>query len=123
MGTPTGDKTAAPRAAGTEAVALATLSDEARALAQSRWQVLRPHLEDGAPLTRAARHAGVPLRTAQRWLKSYRADGLAGLARRQRADRGRRRLPDELVAVIKGSGGRFRCPLPAPGPLGFARLM
>jgi len=110
MGTPKGDKSAAPTAAANQAVALATLSDEARTVALSRWQVLRPHLEDGAPLTRAARHAGVPLRTAQRWLMSYRADGLAGLARRQRADRGRRRVPDELVAVIEGLALRRPAP-------------
>ena len=44
----------------------------------------------------------VPLRTAQRWLARYRADGLAGLARPQRSDRGVRRTRPELVALIEG---------------------
>ena len=59
----------------------AALSEEGQAQAMARFAVLRPHLEDGVPLTRAADAAGVPLRTAQRWLARYRRDGLAGLAR------------------------------------------
>jgi putative transposase len=54
------------------------------------------------PLARTARAAGVAERTAQRWLAAYRRDGLVGLARRPRADRGRRRLPDELLLLIEG---------------------
>lgn len=110
MSTPKTDKSAAPTAVDAQALTLAELSEEARALALSRWQVLRPHMEDGAPLAPTARHAGVPLRTAQRWLMSYRADGLAGLARRQRADCGRRRVPDQLIAVIEGLALRSPAP-------------
>ena len=47
-----------------------------------RFSVLRPHLEDGVPLTRLAEAEGMALRTAQRWVQRYRAQGLAGLARR-----------------------------------------
>jgi len=65
--------------------------------------VLRPHLFDGVPLTRAAAAAAVPLRTAQRWLASYKADGAAGLIRAPRSDRAkRRRIPAELVTLIEG---------------------
>lgn len=67
-----------------------------------RWSVLRPHVHDGVPLARATRDAGVALRTAQRWLGRYRTDGLAGLARAPRADRGLRRTQPELVALIEG---------------------
>ena len=67
-----------------------------------RWQVLRPHLDDRVPLSRAADEAGVALRTAQRWLTRYRADGMAGLARSARTDRGTQRLPDELRLLIEG---------------------
>ena len=106
------DRTAEPvgEAASDQGLVLTELSEAARTLALSRWRVLRPHLEDGVPLARAARDAGVSLRTAQRWLMSFRADGLAGLARRQRADRGRRRVPDELVAVIEGLALRRPAP-------------
>jgi putative transposase len=53
-------------------------------------------------LVHAARAAGVPERTAQRWLARYREGGLVGLAAPQRSDRGGRRMPDDLVAVIEG---------------------
>ncbi len=53
-------------------------------------------------MVRAARDAGVSLRTARRWLSRYREAGVSGLGRRERADRGRHRLPGELVALVEG---------------------
>jgi putative transposase len=41
-------------------------------LAMERFAVLQPHLEENVPLARAARQAGVPVRTAERWLARYR---------------------------------------------------
>jgi len=78
------------------------MGPEQRSLARRRWDVLRPHVQDGVPLTQAAREAQVPLRTAQRWLVRYRAGGLAALARPERSDRGVRRLPEELVRLVEG---------------------
>jgi hypothetical protein len=51
-----------------------------------------------------ARDAGMGYRAAQRWVMRYRKCGLAGLARNDRADRGRRRtitpaLKDILEAL------------------------
>ena len=65
---------------------LAAPGEEGQAQAMARFAVLRPHLEESVPLTRAAREAGVPLRTTQRWLARYHRDGLAGLARTVRSD-------------------------------------
>ena len=73
-----------------------------RAEAMARFAVLRPHLEDDVSLARAAETAGVPVRTARRWLARFRQDGMAGLARTGRADRGRRRLPEEFVRAVEG---------------------
>ena len=71
--------------------------------AEVRLAVLGPHLHDGVPLSVAAQRAGVPLRTARRWLAAYRSDGAAGLSRSGRADRGgRRRMPPEMVELIEG---------------------
>ncbi len=67
-----------------------------------RMAVLGPHLYDGVSLTVTARRAGVSLRTAQRWLAAYRAEGSAGLTRSRRADRGSPRMPDELVELTEG---------------------
>ena len=59
---------------------LTGLTETDRRLAMSRFEVLRPYLEDGVPLARADAASRTPLRTAQRWLHRYRASGLAGLA-------------------------------------------
>ena len=67
-----------------------------------RLAVLNPHLHDGVPLAEAARRAGVPRRTATRWLAAYQANGLDGLRRLDRADRGGRRLPQEMIELIEG---------------------
>jgi len=57
------------------------------------------------------RTAGVPLRSGPRWLARYRAAGLGGLTRAQRADTGQRKLSAELVQVIEGLA--LRQPRPA----------
>ena len=82
--------------------ALAELTEAQREQAMARFRVLRSHVERGVPLPRAAQAAGVGLRTVERWLAQYRADGLTGLVRRTREDRGRRRLPVEAVELIEG---------------------
>lgn len=71
--------------------------------------MLRPALEEDVPLTRVATEAGVPLRTAQRWLARYRQYGVQGLVRAVRRDAGRHRLQPELVALVESLGlGRPR---------------
>lgn len=82
--------------------ALAELTEAQREQAMARFRVLRSHTERGVSLPRAAQAAGVGLRTVERWLAQYRADGLTGLVRRTREDRGRRKLPVEAVALIEG---------------------
>ena len=75
----------APVGAATHA-ALSEMPEGVRQRAFDRYQKLRPHLEQNAPLTRVAKEASLPLRTAQRWVSRYRRFGLAGLARAERAD-------------------------------------
>jgi len=81
-----------------------TLTEAQRQLAMERFAVLQPHREEDVPLARAARQAGVPVRTAERWLARYRQRGLAGLARPVRRDAAVHRLPAALVALIAGLG-------------------
>ena len=66
-----------------------------------RFQALCPHVQDDIALIEAARIANVPIRTMQRWAARYRDDGLTGLARRRRADAGRRRMPADLIKTIQ----------------------
>jgi putative transposase len=82
---------------------LAELSEEERAAAMQRYVLLRPCLEAGVSVSEVARSEHLPLKTVQRWVRRYRQEGLVGLARRSRSDRGvRRSLPPECVQVIEG---------------------
>ena len=63
------------------------------------------------PLTRLALDCGVPLRTVRRWVQRYHQQGLAGLARRTRGDRGTRTFPPDLVRLIEGMA--LRTPPPS----------
>lgn len=63
------------------------------------------------PLTRLAHDCGVPLRTVHRWVQRYHQQGLAGLARRTRGDRGTRTFPPDLVRLIEGMA--LRTPPPS----------
>jgi putative transposase len=83
---------------------LVALEEEQRQLAMKRFAVLQPHLEERVPLAQAARDAGVPVRTAERWLARYRQSGLAGLVRSIRRDAAAHTLPADLVAFIEGMG-------------------
>lgn len=68
---------------------------------KERIALLRQH-DGGTPWTRIAAESGVPLRTLTRWAAQYRADpSSGGLERPHRTDRGRRRIPAELVEVIE----------------------
>jgi len=56
---------------------LTAYAEEQRAQAQGRFNLLRPFLEDGVPLTQIAEAQHLPLRTARRWVALYRTYGLA----------------------------------------------
>jgi putative transposase len=77
-------------------------SDTDQAL--ERFRIIRPFLEERVALAAIARHYGIPLRTARRWVSHYRTGGLAALARAPRADKGSRRalspLLQELVEAL-----------------------
>ncbi len=82
---------------------LSELPESSRAIAWERYQILRPHLEDTVPLSRVVKDAGIPLRTAQRWVANYKKLGLAGLCRSKRKDSGTHRVVNlEVQKLIEG---------------------
>jgi putative transposase len=81
---------------------LTTLSDAERLQALSRFNTIRPHVEDGVSLAIIARQHGISAETARNWVTRYRQAGLAGLARKRRSDRARRRVSTQLQHVIDG---------------------
>ncbi|MGL5075382.1 MAG: Mu transposase C-terminal domain-containing protein [Waterburya sp.] len=82
---------------------LSELPPSSRAIAWERYEILRPHLEDSVPLRRAIADAGIPLRTAQRWVANYKKSGLAGLYRSKRKDSGTHKVINaEVKKLIEG---------------------
>jgi len=82
---------------------VADLSETARAQAMQRFALLRPHLEEDVPLAVVARQQGLSMRTAWRWVQQYHRQGLAGLVRQGRADRGQfRGVSRDLRLLIEG---------------------
>lgn len=81
---------------------LVELTQEQRDQAMARFAILLPSLEEDVPLSAAADHAGIPLRTARRWCARYRAEGLSGLVRSPRADAGARKIAKPIVDLIEG---------------------
>jgi transposase len=69
----------------------------------NHFQVIRPFLEDGVPLTRIAAEQQLQLRTLRPWVQRYRADGLAGLVRPMRKDKGQKRVVTaQMQHLIEG---------------------
>jgi Helix-turn-helix domain len=82
---------------------LGEVSEQERIRALERFVLLRPCLEEGVSLAQVARTHGIALKNVQRWMQQYRREGLVGLARRRRSDRGKRRgIPLECVHLIEG---------------------
>ncbi len=79
------------------------MAEGLREAALDRFRLLVPHLEEGLPLRGVAAGAGIAFRTAQRWVARYRRQGLAGLARPTRRDKGRfRAISAELRRAVEG---------------------
>lgn len=83
--------------------ALSRLPEADRQKAVERLCLLQPYLNGERPLTLVAREAGIPYRTAQRWVSLYHRLGPAALARKERGDRGvRRTLSPRMQKVVEG---------------------
>lgn len=81
---------------------LIELSEQQRAQALQRYQIIQPYLEGNMTLKAAALSKNIPYGTARRWVRRYRRDGLAGLAYKPRHDRDQRRMEMELQQIIEG---------------------
>lgn len=82
---------------------LSGLPEAVRKLALDRFRLLQPHFEQNRPLRAVASEAGIPYRTAQRWVARYQQFGLGALVRKRRADCGARRtVSAKLREVIEG---------------------
>ncbi len=89
------------------------LSEHERRQAWERYKRIRSCLDAGVLATTVAREQGLSARTIERWVARYRRDGLTGLARLPRADRGARHFPEDLVRLIEGLALRKPAPTAA----------
>jgi len=84
-------------------VLLSNLTSDERERALERFRVLKPFLEDDQTLQLIAVASGQSLRNLRRWVRRYRAEGLAGLSRKARRDGGQHRvLTTEIAHLIEG---------------------
>ena len=88
---------------GSAPVLLTSLSEEQRAEAHARFEMLRPALEEGVSQAQIARTHQLSKSAVQRWVKRYREQGLAGLVTTARKDKGKsRRLPAQAITLVEG---------------------
>ncbi|MBZ5624161.1 MAG: helix-turn-helix domain-containing protein [Acidobacteriia bacterium] len=91
---------------------LAGLPEDVRKLALDRFRLVQPHLEQNQSLQSVAQAAGIPYRTAQRWVAQYRLSGLVALARKKRGDRGERRAVSakvkEVIEALRSRSPHFQ---------------
>ncbi len=78
------------------------LSEKERLEALQRLQIIRPYLENKTTQTQIAKEQAVTTRTIRHWVKQYRSEGLIGLVRKTRADKGERKVSQELQQLVEG---------------------
>ena len=67
---------------------LAQLTDDERDSATQKYKIIEPYLNDEQTLKVVAENKSIPVRTLGLWVKKYREQGLVGLARQSRCDKG-----------------------------------
>lgn len=82
---------------------IAELTESQRQNAHKKYHLIEPYLNGTFNLNDIAKNKNIPIRTLNLWLKKYRQNGLLGLARKPRQDRGNtRKCGQDLVEVIEG---------------------
>ncbi len=82
---------------------LVQLTDDERDNATQKYKIIEPYLNDEQTLNLVAENKFIPVRTLGLWIKKYREQGLVGLARRTRCDKGLPRLyAPTLQKTIEG---------------------
>lgn len=72
-------------------------------VALARYKQIEPFLLRSATLTQISKESGVPVRTLQFWVSTFKKKGLSGLTPKSRNDKGKRRSANaEIVELIQG---------------------
>ncbi len=82
---------------------LTELTETEREQALFRFRLIQPFLEEDVPLTKIAAHSTESIATLRRWVQRYRKNGLTGLVRQQRGDKGvPRKIVEDTKRLIEG---------------------
>jgi|SRR5271165_63878 len=82
---------------------LSALTEKQCSQALKHFQLIRPFLKDGVPLSQIASKLQFSVRTLRRFVRQYRSFGLIGLSKATRKDIGQRRsVTPELQKIIEG---------------------
>ena len=83
---------------------LIQMNEQERDFAEQKYKMIAPFLNKTSSLKRISEKRCVPIRTLNLWLKKYRDNGLKGLARKTRSDKGNPRIySEELKKRIEGT--------------------
>lgn len=70
--------------------------------ALDKFEIIRPHLEDDVSLPNIAKNKSIGLRTLHTWIKNYQENGLKGLKRKVRSDKGQQqKITKELAELVE----------------------
>lgn len=82
---------------------LVQFTDDERDIAIQKYKIIEPYLNDEQTLKLVAENKSISIRTLGLWVKKYREQGLLGLARRTRCDKGLpRQYESSLQKTIEG---------------------
>lgn len=82
---------------------LSSYSDAKRKAAVEKFKIINPHFTDGVLLLSISQERNIPLRTLQRWKKSYQDFGLKGLIHQTRSDAEIIKIDPEVKRIIKNT--------------------
>lgn len=77
---------------------LAQLSEDERDRACQKYKIIKPYINNDSLLKVIATNSSIPVRTLGLWVKKYREQGLVGLARQSRSDKG---LPRQQETILQ----------------------
>ena len=83
-------------------VSILNLTVEERDRAYQKYQLIESYLNNSCSLKSISKRSNIPLRTLSSWVEKYKRDGLLGLARQSRKDKGMlRKLNQEIVKLTE----------------------
>ena len=79
-------------------MSLAQLNDDDRDKAYQKYKIIEPYVNNEQTLKLVSKHESISVRTLGMWIKKYREQGLVGLARQSRCDKG---LPRQYESLLQ----------------------